>query len=275
MTLQGLHGSQSIIVPQNSTPLLREIDTIANESGAARRRAKLIRKNVASIQHKLNVVRYNAGLIQDLEERDYLRFINLHLYDEIASISSTTSFVDRCEFKITSDSEYRMFLTFFLESFAAAAFSLLDVAAHLLKEIYDLQFVDRQGSSINVTFANALKESKIIGNTNLHSFLLKYKPGTSNSVNWIKSLKEVRNRTTHRPITDVCRLPRSPSEGNLYDDLPTVNEFLLYDDIFDGTTSDEPLKSYVENCFDGLEQFVEELYDILFREIRASGTLPI
>ena len=274
MMLQGLYSSQTIIIPQNSNTFLQEVDNIALQNRAAHRRAKPIQNSVISIQHKLNVVRYNAGLIQNLDERDYLRFINLYLFPEVQNFVSSATFANRCTFEMTSDAEYRMFLTFFMESFAAAAFSLLDVVAHLLKEIYDLQFVNRQGNSINVTFINTLKESKIVGNSNLHSFLLKYKPGTTNSVSWIKSLKEIRNRTTHRPITDVCRLPRPSSDGNLYEDHPDVNEFLLYDDVFDSTTN-EPLKAYVEKCFDGLEEFVEDLYDLLSREIRTSGSLPI
>jgi hypothetical protein len=223
-----------------------------------------------SIEHKLNIVRYNAGLIQGLSEDDYLRFRHFHLLDADA-LSVDVSYKDRCRFTMTDIKEYRLFFTFFVETFAAASFSLLDVCAYLLKAIYDLQFTDNNGRERRVSFVNALKETNLQSRA-IYNFLIAYKPGEANSVPWIQPLKKIRNKTTHSIITDICRLP--PDSGNLYDP-PQLQQFLIYEEFFPNETDETKLKEFVEGCFEGLESFVEELYDKLYQEVKGTRALPL
>ena len=272
----GLHSNHPIIDTSTAAPFWVAVEN--KTSGRSGRRLHGdIKKSVDSIQHKLNIVRYNAGLIQDMTEKDYLRFANRHLYSEaeLKNIDATAMYQNRCMFLMQDDAEYRMFLMLFVESFAAASFSLLEVCAYLLKDIYSLPFLTSSGKNIRVSYKNALQESKLkLTSPTLYSFLLQFKAKETNNVSWIDPLEEVRHRTTHRPITDVCRLPTQSGDGNLYYDLPTINDFLLNDDIFSGTT-DEKLKVFVEVCFDGIEQFVEELYARLTSEIQSSPNLSL
>ncbi len=271
MTLRGLHSKETILVPTNAEPLLAKINDVAS-SRQKRRLVKDIEKSMLSIEHKLNIVRYNAGLIQDLNTEDYLRFRHRGLYTSMGDLSANASYKERCRFTMTDIKEYRLFFTFFVETFAAAAFSLLDVCAYLLKHLYDLQFVDNKGKPRNVTYVNALKEPKLCS-TAIHNFLTAYKPGESNSVPWIEPLKGIRNKTTHSIITDICRL--SPDSENLYDP-PKQQEFLIYKEFFPaGQTDETKLKEFVEECFDGLEEFVEKLYDELRKEVASAKALPL
>ena len=271
MALSGLHRTETILVPSNAELLLTKINDLATDR-QKRTLVGNIEKSMISIEHKLNIVRYNAGLIQNLNEEDYLRFRYHHLYSNTTTLSADVSYKDRCQFTMTDIKEYRLFFTFFVETFAAAAFSLLDVCAYLLKDLYDLQFTDNNGNRRNVSFINALKEPKLRSSRTIFNLLTAYKPNQSNSVTWIKPLKEIRNKTTHGIITDICRLP--PDPGNLYDPLQ-LHEFLIYEEFFPNQTDETKLKDFVEECFDGLENFVEEFYDILRLEVNTAGVLPM
>ncbi len=272
----GLYSNHLMIDTSTATAFWTEVENKTSGS-SGRRLRKDIKKSADSIEHKLNAIRYNAGLIQCMSEHDYLRHINHYLYPEIPLIESTIVYQNRCTFLMQNGAEYRMFLTLFVESFAAATFSLLEVCAYLLKDIYSLPFLANNGrTSIRVSYKNALIElNRLAKSPTLYSFLLKYKANELNNVNWINPLEEVRNRTTHRPITDICRLPTQSEDGNIYYDAPTVNDFLLSNDIFGGTVTDEKLKVFVENCFNGIEQFVEDLYAQLTLEIMSSSSLPL
>jgi hypothetical protein len=273
----GLHSNCPMIDVSTEAAFWAEVER-KTPASSGRRLRKDIQKSVDSIQHKLNIIRYNAGLIHNMTEKDYLRLAYRHLYSniELASIDSITMYQDRCMFLMQNDSEYRMFLTLFIESFAAASFSLFEVCAYLLKDIYSLPFLTNTGKSIRVSYKNALGElNRQAKSPALYSFLLKYKANETNNIKWIDPLEEMRHLTTHRPITDVCRLPTQSKDGNLYYDKPTVREFLLDNAIFKGITTDEKLKAFVEECFDGIEHFVEELYAQLTTEIQASPSLPL
>lgn len=269
----GLHSNHPIIDVSTVAAFWTEVESRTLDSNGRRLR-KSIQKSVVSIQHKLNIIRYNAGLIHYMIEKDYLRLAYRHLYSsvELANIDSTTMYQDRCMYFMQNDAEYRMFLTFFLESFAAASFSLFDVCAHLLDDLFSLELPRPRG----VDYAAALRQSKLKdGYGDLHAFLCRYSPGQTDRVDWVKPLNEVRNRTTHRPITDVWRVPRPSEDGNPFDDSIAIQEFVLYEDIFEGACTDKRLKKFVENCFDGIEHFVEELYARLTAEIKASPSLPL
>lgn len=274
MALHGLSGIDTVIIPTNAKPLLKAVSQVAT-SRQKRTLVREVEKSMVSIEHKLNIVRYNAGLIQNMNEEDYLRFRHRHLYPpDIDVPPATANFKDRCLFTMTDIKEYRLFFTFFVETFAASAFSLLDVCAYLLKDLYYLQFVDGSGNPRNVSFVNAMKEPKIRNNNALYRFLSKYRPKQTHSVDWIEPLKNIRNTTTHSPITDVCRLPPDSDDGNLYTPV-VVGDFLLYDSFFQPPVSEPKLKEFVEKCFDGLEEFVEELYDQLRQEVEKHGFLPV
>lgn len=274
MALKGLAGDDTVLIPTNAEPFLVAVKHVATDR-QSRTLVVELEKSVISIEHKLNIVRYNAGLIQNMNEGDYLRFRHRHLYPPDINVPpATANFKDRCQFTMTDIKEYRLFFTFFVETFAASAFSLLDVCAYLLKDLYYLQFVDRSGNPRNVSFVNAMKEPKIRNNNTLYKFLSQYRPKHTHSVDWIEPLKNIRNTTTHSPITDVCRLPPDSDDGNLYKP-DVVGDFLLYDTFFQPPVSEPKLKEFVEKCFDGLEKFVEELYDQLRQEVKKHGFLPI
>jgi hypothetical protein len=267
MTLRGIDGNETVLIPNNQEPLLNKILEVADDR-QERVLVPEIQKSLISIGHKLNIVRYNAGLIRDLSPEDYIRFRYRHLYSGIDSLSSNTSFKDRCLFTMTDIDEYRLFLTFFVETFAAASFSLFDVCGFLLRDLYQLSLDNRR-----VSFAAVMNESRI-QSSSLYHFVLNYLPNQTNSVPWIGPLKDIRNETTHRPITRVCRLPPDSEEGNLYSPVE-LKEFILYRDFFPSRTDEVRLSDFVEECFDGLEEFVEELYDSLRQAVDDTGRLPI
>jgi hypothetical protein len=163
-----------------------------------------------------------------------------------------------------------LYLALFLETFAATAFSLLDVTAHLLRDLYQIPNLTPE----NTAFSKILPamQSKMI-----HPFLIQYAPGNPTSVYWIKPLKEIRNRTTHRPITDVCEA-ESRRRNSVFRSMPEVKGFFYLDPtIFGGV--DILLTDFVTQVYDGLEEFVEDLYDHLRQAIiqtnMTKGSLPL
>ena len=99
------------------------------------RKIKALEPYIYSIDHKLNVARYCAGLIRSACPIDYGK----HLYASTpGGHSSHMEYTGRCIYFANDWDQYALSLLFFIESFAAAAFSLFDSSGHLLKEMYNL-----------------------------------------------------------------------------------------------------------------------------------------
>jgi hypothetical protein len=134
MALYGLGSNQTIIIPDQARPFLSKV----KDKTTDRVRLRKIEAEVNSIQHKLNVIRYHAGLIQTLSEKDYGEF----LYREQESDKlSYADYQDRCVFTMGNKHEFALFVTLFIETLAAGSFSLFDICAHLLTDIFDLTAV--------------------------------------------------------------------------------------------------------------------------------------
>lgn len=232
-----------------------------------------LRASVESIRHKLNVIRCNAVLIQSLQEEDYAEFIT-PLFPAQARESSA-EFQHLCKFKMQDQHEYRLVLTTLLENLSAAAFSLLDVCAHLLKELFNLPFLSSRGRPIKVSYKKALDETALQGYATLHNFLVKYRAtpprGTPapTLVDWIDPLEKIRHQMTHRPITDILH---TDSGGNLF--TPMGNSFLINANFFHSRRA-ENIKDFTKRCYEGLEEFVIQLYEQLIIEVNNAGTVPV
>ncbi len=89
-------------------------------------------------------------------------------------------------------------------------------------------------------------------------------------------MKEIRNHTTHRPITDVCRFQMTGDIHEVRSISTHSNEdtvFLLHQDI--SANPSIMLFDFVKEVYEGVELFVEDLYFYLRQAIRQSGSLPI
>ncbi|MCB0172370.1 MAG: hypothetical protein KDJ97_17630 [Anaerolineae bacterium] len=269
-----LQSSDPIIIPNNANSFLNTVQATLPPAGTGRRLGQDVNHAVISVEHKLNTVRFMAGLIQNIDEAAFSEF-ERHLLQSQSGIphlgtpqqSTHTRFLERAEFTMYDLKEYRLFLMFFLEAFSAGATGLLDNCAFILERLFSLQMQEK-----DITFIRVLDQSKI-KNSNLYGFLKKYKENESNNEPWVNPLKQIRNRTSHRPITEVCGLMEN--ERTLYSSPPPV-EFVLNQEMFPPNTSpsERNLKSFVESCFHGLVDFVEEFYISLSQEIQSSGTLP-
>lgn len=225
-----------------------------------------IRATIETIRHKLNIVRYSAGLIQTLSEADYAE-LKTPLFPDVIHTTQAT-YQDRCTYKMHNQSEYRLFLTLFVENFSAASFSLFDVSGYLIRYMFSQT---TNGTRIN--YWNSV--DLIQGYPVLYDFLCRYKTTHQNTtplnqVNWIDPLNMLRNQMTHRPITDIFRENRNNRVYN-----PTIESFLLDRGIFGNQQQDEELKAFVKTCYEGLEDFVSQLYEHLIDEIQTSQIVPI
>lgn len=271
-----LQSSDTIIIPNNANSFLSTVQaTLPPVGGAGRRLEQDVKYAVISVEHKLNTVRFMAGLIQNIDEEAFSKFERYLLQSQSGTQSLETSrqatrtrFLERAEFTMYDLKEYRLFLMFFLEAFSAGATGLLDNCAFILERLFSLQMQEK-----DITFIRVLGKTKI-KNSNLYDFLKKYKENEEDNEPWVNPLKQIRNRTSHRPITEVCGLMEK--ERTLYSSPPPV-EFVLSQDMFPPNTSprDRNLKSFVELCFQGLVDFVEEFYTSLSHEVQSSGTLPL
>src|SRR6266446_5558693 len=273
ISLRGINCPDRILVPQTASDLLNEIQAITNP----RQKDSIvpeIQKSMISIQHKLNIAMYQAVLIRSLRIDDYTSF---ELYPGKLPSSNVTYKI--CTYSMLNKDEYLLVLTFFIETFAATVFSLFDVSGSLINRLYQLNLKEK-----DVTFINAIeelqKQSRIDPNDDVLRLLFSYysgkkEPAYSGStplrdVTWMKPMKEVRNRTTHRPITDVCDfIRRGDVYSTLYQGIPET-DFFLDRDISQSTR----LFDFVKEVFEGVELFVEELYSYLGQATQRSGSLP-
>ena len=265
MKRYGLNAPLPIIYVESAKMFWQEVEQYTHERHDRDLRRN-IRGTVESVRHKLNIVRYNAGLIQTLCENDYAAF-KTPLFPDMHRVSKAV-YQNRCTFEMHDQNEYRLFLTLFVENFSAASFSLFDVCGYLIRYMFHQP---THGTRIN--YWNSV--DLIQGYPAIYDFLCRYKTTYQNNippnqVNWIDPLNELRNRMTHRPITDIFRENRS---GSVYD--PTMESFMLDGAIFGHQRQDEELKAFAKTCFEGLEDFVCQLYEHLVVEIQTAQTVPI
>ena len=272
MTLYGLDSNQTIIVPDQASIFLSTVQSNTRD----RPRLKKIEAEVNSIQHKLNVIRYHAGLIQALCEKDYGEF----LYT--ANVSGKISYADyqdRCLFSMHNKHEYSLFLTLFIETLSAGSFSLFDICAHLITDLFDLPLPrpTRSGSIIDISYKKVLEENKLQNFTDLYDFLYQYRAtsrtgnASPNQVSWIDPLEAIRHKITHKPITDILIWK---GDAGVYSSEETA-EFLIHDDFFTNQPNGDELKTFAKKCFDGIEKFVDELFQKLVIEVNNNGFVPI
>ncbi len=274
MALYGLRSNQTIIVPDQINIFLSIIQSKTTD----RVRLKNIEAEVISIQHKLNVIRYHAGLIQTLSEKDYGEF---QYRQGESNKLSYADYQDRCVFTMSNKPEYELFLTFFIETLAANSFSLFDICAHLLTDIFDLPLPrsTRSGSgTINISYKQVLQENKLkIDFPVLHNFLCRYRATSRggnthpNQVSWINPLEDIRHQITHKPINDIIGWIGNAGVYSTEEN----SKFFLHANFFNTQPNGEELKSFAEQCFDGIEEFVDELFQKLIAEINQHGSIPI
>lgn len=273
MALYGLGSNQTIIIPDQINAFLPTVRSKTTD----RARLRKIEAEVSSIQHKLNVIRYHAGLIQALSERDYGEFV---YREQSSNRDSCAEYQDRCLFIMSNKHEYALFLTLFIETLAAGSFSLFDICAHLLTDIFDLHLprpTSSGNSTIEISYKNVLQERKLqIDFPNLYDFLFRYR-ATSRSgnaspdqVSWIDPLEAIRHKITHKPITDIIKWK---ADVNVYGSEGA--NFFIHDVFFTNQPNGDELKSFAEKCFDGIENFVDELFQKLIDEVDNSSFVPI
>lgn len=266
MAVNGLYGNGPIL--KLSSPFLTAVEQYANS-----RQKTTIENSVRSLDHKLNIVRYNVGLVQEMGAEDFKKH-----RDQLFSTTDlprTVQYQQRCTFRVHDYDDYVLFLTFFLEALTAASFSLFDVCGHLLKEMYDLNLPRTETSSsgrrreIKTSYINVVRELDT-RSPSLSTFLRLYIPDEPNMVSWIKPLKRIRNATTHQQITRICRYV----EDSSLHFHPDIQELRLSQDFFD-PPQEVVLKIFAVECFNGLEDFVTELYERLRQALETDRTIPL
>ena len=127
--LKDLDCQETVLVPQRESDLRQAVTTAANPS---QRRILVIKieESLASIRHKLTVVMYQTALVCELRPGDFASFLEA---EKLAIVPPQATMADYkgCSFTMNEVSEYRLFLTFFIETFAATSFSLFDSSIKL------------------------------------------------------------------------------------------------------------------------------------------------
>lgn len=278
---RGIHCTETILVPQNESLFLNSVKAAANPR-QIQSTIFDVEKAVISIQHKLNVAMYQAALICELNADHFTLFQN---NENLNTTDHTDVLYKICLFCIDNIDEYKLVLTLFIETFAAMIFSLFDVSGSLINILYDLQLAEKEVSLqkvievINKT-TGSIKPSDVVAKL-LYSYSsyseidAKYTSKALREIKWVKSMREIRNRTTHRSIFDVCdaQLIRREdifARANSGQSRQTT-VFLLNQDLW----PDKKLCEFVEEVFNDLEQFVEDFYYDLVQAVQNSGSLPI
>jgi hypothetical protein len=266
--LRGVFCSDWVFIPQNEAPFYIELRSIVPSRLHPRVIDESVEKSTLSIRHKLTVMMYQAALISKLKPEEFVDFEEKDRYNRLPLQPSEVSHYGY-SVQMNNIHEYRLYLALFLETFAATAFSLLDVTGHLLNELYILGYTPADISFHEIR--------KALQTKSIYPFLTQYAPGNATSVPWIKPLKEIRNRTTHRPITDVCEA-EGRRRNSIFKSMPEAKGFFYLDPTLFGG-NDIPLTDFLNQVFDGLEEFVEDLYDHLRQAIilaqSTKGSLPI
>lgn len=256
--------------PVNEAGLVAAIERVAN----SRQRSLLVvdlKRSIASARHKLNIVMYQAALICEVNTDDFQR---LKVAADEGQLPSNPSHIEYkgCSYDLQDFYHYRLLLSFFLESFAAANFSLLDVIGRLLNDLYDL---GRQADRTSYKRAvDDILQRRSGSSDPVLQLLSRYyvRLNDPSMPTWMPPLEEMRHRTTHRPITDICFVH---SQSTLYPEIDgSTAAFYLNRDLF-SSADDVLLCKFVEEVFEGIQLFVEELYDLLRQTADAQGSLPL
>jgi hypothetical protein len=251
----GLDGNGLVLIPRQ--PFNARITALVPTS-IPERKIKALEPFIYSIDHKLNIARYGAGLVRAAQPKDY----GGHYYTGSPSTYiSQTEYPGRCIYYANNWEQYALSLLFFIDTFAASAFSLFDCSGHLLREMYNLPLPPDEVSYYKVTSLMKTQSANFYT-----KFFAQYRKEEALCKDWFKLLKELRNHMTHAEVTDIVRLdtPTPPHSNEIY---------LRKDSI--GAPSDLVLKKFIEDCFNGLEEFVEQLYDILAQQIENEKSLPL
>lgn len=271
--IRGIECPDRILIPMNQLNLLDAIKAIAND-----RQFQNTHKSVLSIQHKLNVAMYQAALISELKPEHFT------LFDKNRNASNRELKFSEIAYKICSYSmgdidEYLFILSFLIETFAATVFSLFDVSGSLINQLYMLNLKERDVSFTSV-MQKLQSEGRIDSQDIVFRFLYSYfstpdQPDYASKalreITWVKPMKEIRNRTTHRPITDVCDIDeRKDVYSSIYQGIPEIN-FLIDNSIY----PNKKLCDFVREVFNGVEEFVEDFFFYLREAVQRSSDLPI
>lgn len=266
-----------VFVPQNETSFLKAVEEAANE-----RQKRLlvvdIKKSVASIRHKLNIVMYQTALICKINTQDFQDFKSFADNNQHPSKKSHVEYKG-CSYDMEDLQHYRFIVGFFVETFAAASFSLLDVCGRLLNDLYALGRKETE-TSFKVAYKDLIKEKNKQNNPDaVFQFITKYylakqvDDRSSDMPAWLPPLEEIRHRTTHRPITDVCVIR---SYSSLYPEIDgSETAFFLNRDLFASSSGEVLLRDFVQQAFRGMQEFVEELYDLLRQSVEQNGSLEL
>lgn len=266
--LRATDRPETVLLPQRAEALLIELRTQLPTGLHKRVIDESIQKSILSVAHKLTVAMYQAALICDIRSDYFVLFreIDRHSLSDSRTLQATYK---GCSYSMSNIHEYRLFLTFFIETFAATVFSLFDVCAHLINELYGFGLSER-----DISFKKVLEELKkkyADRSDAVYDLLRQYRTKDPTCRNWVEPLEGIRNRTTHRPITDICRFE---TQGDLYTaDAPT--DFFLNQNLLPSGTTNIKLCDFVQEVFAQLEQFIDDLYEQLRLGVERTGGLPI
>ncbi len=266
-----------VLVPQNETSFLKAVEDAAND-----RQKRLlvvdVKKSVASIRHKLNIVMYQAALICKVNSQDFQDFKSLADNNQRPSKKSHVDYKG-CSYDMEDLHHYRLLVGFFIETFAAANFSLLDVCGRLLNDLYNLGRPATE-TSFKLAYKDLLEKKGKKNNPDaIFQLITKYylaRQVANRSPDmpvWLSPLEEVRHRTTHRPITDVCVIR---SNSSLYPEIhDSEAAFFLNRDLFASPGGEVLLNDFVRQVFQGMQEFVEEFYELLRQAIEQYNSLEL
>lgn len=259
MSINGLYGNGPILVPSRNF-----MDSVRNY--ATDRQKELIESSVFSINSKLNIIRHNAGLICDFRAEDFEKHKEGKFRPE--ELPRTISYLRRCEFRIGNFDDYLLFLMFFLESITTASFSLLDGCGSLLNEMYGLQIDE---DKINYDEVYMELQTRFGSNNPLVMFLEKYSADNLARVTWIKPLRAIKGAMKNPRTTDVCTHDKKTNLRNTV----SSHTLLLKSNFFENTKQDVVIQEFVEECFNGLEEMVTELYEQLRLNLEKEREIPL
>jgi len=272
--LRGIECPDRILIPMHQSTLLDAIKNITTK-----RQFMDVHKSILSIQHKLNIAMYQAALICQLKPEDFKSFEG---YRDAAKRVEHLSKIDYkiCSYTMGDSDEYLLILSFLIETLASTVFSLLDVCGSLINQLYMLNIKEKE-VSFYVAMQQIQKQGTIDTNDVVYRLLYSYYSTPDQTdyaskalkeITWVKPMKEIRNRTTHRPITDVCDFDeRRDIYAGIHQE-PSRPEFFINDTII---YPNKKLCNFAKEVFDGVEEFVEDFYASLEEAVQRSDHLPI
>lgn len=268
--LRTLECSDLVLVPQNEAAFIQEVKNVANPR-QMQSSVIDIEKCITSIRHKLSVVMYQGAIICRVNPNDFSEFERLANLKQRPTQPSNAIYKG-CSYAMEDLEHYRLMVTFFIETFAATNFSLFDVCGYLLNNLYDLGLTAERTSFHKA--CELLKAKKSGAVDPVLTFLQTYDLSHATPAPWLKPLKGIRNRTTHRPITDICDVVISRRTGfyGEFNEQSTV--FFLNKDLFPPAAPSVKLADFAEQVFNGIQEFVENLYQHLQQAVMAVGILP-